>query len=510
MPTIFAYCFDDRKLAPIVKIFSLSFRFIFRYFISCLFFRVFKIPNPTVDASGMSFIPETVQVAVRIRPLSQSEIKMGCQTTTEQTGPGEPQICVRSTELFTFTHVFDPASSQREVYGTSVKSLVDKLLEGFNVSILAYGQTGSGKTYTMGTSFEGKYDEHMGIIPRAMVDMFDQILANSEFQCAVSCSFVELYQENVYDLLSFRNRFEKLVGIREDANGVIIPGLTEVPVKDADETLRWMIQGASARAVAATPMNKESNRSHTIFTLTVRKIKNNQITTVSKLHLVDLAGSERSKKTQTVGDRFRESIQINKGLLALGNVIAALAAAKNTKGYISYRDSKLTRLLQNSLGGNSITLMLACVSPADYNVDETLSTLRYADRALRIRNKPVVNGGETGVREEIEKLRTENQELRTMVEQLQRTPVAASKSDRSIRQLQEQVRSSNAQLQSIVKKTTELEFRATHAESILDTIIQLLPLHDSAEFRLKTDEALLRYRKESELWHGADKKFNKV
>ncbi|XP_058461239.1 chromosome-associated kinesin KIF4-like [Malaya genurostris] len=444
----------------------------------------------------MSFVPETIQVAVRIRPLSQSETRMGCQTIAEQTGPGEPQICVRSTELFTFTHVFDPTSSQRDVYGTSVKSLVDKILDGFNVTILAYGQTGSGKTFTMGTSFEGKYDDRMGIIPRAMVDLFDQILASSEFQCAVSCSFVELYQENVYDLLSFRNRFEKLVGIREDANGVIIPGLTEIPVKNADETLRWMIQGASARAVAPTPMNKESNRSHTIFTLTVRKIKNNQITSVSKLHLVDLAGSERSKKTQTIGDRFRESIQINKGLLALGNVIAALASAKNTKGYISYRDSKLTRLLQNSLGGNSITLMLACISPSDYNVDETLSTLRYADRALRIRNKPIVNCGEVNIREEIERLKAENQELRVVVEQLQQTPVAASKSDRSIHKLQQEVRNSNAQLQSIARKTTELEFRATHAESILETILQLLPLHDSSEFKQKTDEALTRYRQE--------------
>lgn len=435
---------------------------------------------------------------------------MGCQTIAEQTSQEEPQICVRCSELFTFNHVFDPNCSQREVYEKSVKSIVDQLVEGFNVTILAYGQTGSGKTYTMGTSFEGKYDDHQGIIPRTLIDVFDQIADCEEFRSMVTCSFVELYQENVYDLLSYRNRFEKMIGIREDASGVIIPGLTEVPVKNAEEALRWLIQGASARAVAPTSMNKESNRSHTMFTLTVRKIKNNQVVTMSKLHLVDLAGSERSKKTRAVGDRLRESIQINKGLLALGNVIAALGSTKNTKGYISYRDSKLTRLLQNSLGGNSITLMIACVSPADYNVDETLSTLRYADRALKIRNKPTVNGGEISVREEIERLKTENQELRSALEQLQNTPMVVSKNDRSVRKLQEQIRTANTKLQDAVKKSTQLEFRASLAEDALDGISHILPLEDADKFKQRTDDILSRFRKESFAWNVADGKSNKV
>lgn len=455
----------------------------------------------------MTSIPETVQVAVRIRPLSHSEHRLGCQSVTEQVDRGEPQICVRSSELFTFTHVFDAGSSQREVYETSVKSIVDKLLEGFNVTILAYGQTGSGKTFTMGTSFEGKYDDGIGIIPRTLNDLFDQIgEQSSEFRCAVTCSFVELYQENVYDLLSYRNRFEKMVGIREDASGVIIPGLTEVPVNSADETLRWLIQGASARAVASTSMNKESNRSHTIFTLTVRKIRNNQLVTISKMHLVDLAGSERSKKTRAVGDRLRESIHINKGLLALGNVIAALGSIKNTKGYISYRDSKLTRLLQNSLGGNSITLMIACVSPADYNLEETLSTLRYADRALKIRNKPMINNGELTARDEIERLKAENHELRTTLEQFQTAPVIVSKNERSVQKLQEQVRNTNVQLQAANRKLTKLEQRALQAENTLDLIFRFLPIESAGDFKQKTNEALHRYRKESALWNASDNK----
>ncbi|XP_062555813.1 chromosome-associated kinesin KIF4-like [Armigeres subalbatus] len=453
-----------------------------------------------MSANSIAAIPETVQVAVRIRPLLQSETRMGCQSVTEQLNPSEPQIRVRGSDQFTFNHVFDPICSQREIYEKSVKSIVEKLLEGFNVTILAYGQTGSGKTYTMGTSFDGKYDDTLGIIPRAMLDLFDRIDEYEEFRCVVTCSFVELYQENVYDLLSYRNRFEKMVGIREDATGVIIPGLTEVPVNNAEEALRWLIQGASARAVAPTSMNKESNRSHTMFTLTVRKIKHEQIVTISKLHLVDLAGSERSKKTRAVGDRLRESIHINKGLLALGNVIAALGSVKNTKGYISYRDSKLTRLLQNSLGGNSITLMIACVSPADYNVDETLSTLRYADRALRIRNKPIVNAGELSIRDEIERLKQENQDLRRALDQAQSTPMIVSKNDRSIKKLQEQVRISNAKLQEVTKKSNQLEFRASLAEETLDRISSLLPLNDKDKFIQRIDEIMGRFRKENLSW----------
>ncbi|XP_055528074.1 chromosome-associated kinesin KIF4-like [Wyeomyia smithii] len=458
----------------------------------------------------MSSVPETVQVAVRIRPLSASESRMGSQPIAEQTGAGEPQICVRGSELFTFNHVFDTSSGQKEIYETSVKAMVNKIFEGFNVTILAYGQTGSGKSYTMGTSFEGRFDNTTGIIPRAMVDLFDKISACSEFQCEVSCTFIELYQENVYDLLSYSNRYEKMVGIREDANGIVIPGLTEVPVKSADDTLRWLVQGISARTIAATPMNKESNRSHTIFTLTVKKLRDGKLVTNSKLHLVDLAGSERSKKTNTMGDRFRESVYINKGLLALGNVIAALASAKSTKSYISYRDSKLTRLLRNSLGGNSITLMMACVSPSDYNLEETLSTLRYADRALKIRNKPTINESESSCREEVERLRCENQTLRSTLEKLQQAPVIVPRTERSIRNLQEKVRSGKVQLRAVIMKANELEFRASHAEGILDAIIKLLPLENGDEFKRKTDDLLVRYCKETECWRDSREKINKV
>ncbi|XP_055591135.1 chromosome-associated kinesin KIF4-like [Uranotaenia lowii] len=467
---------------------------------------------PSKLSPRSSSIPETVQVAVRIRPQLPYEQQLGYQDVVEQTAPDEPEIRVRNQEIFRFSHVFNSSIGQTEIYETAVRSITNKLVDGFNVTILAYGQTGSGKSYTMGTSFDGMYNEQMGIIPRVMVDLFDQMVECGDIRSAVTCSFVELYQENVYDLFSYRNRFEKMMGIREDVTGVIIPGLTEIQASTADEVLRLLIQGASARAVASTSMNKESNRSHTIFTLNIRQVKEEKSVTVSKLHLVDLAGSERSKKTRASGNRLKESIQINKGLLALGNVIAALGSNKNTKGYICYRDSKLTRLLQNSLGGNSITLMIACISPSSYNLDETLSTLRYADRALKIHNKPTMNVGiESLSREEIHRLKIENDELRAALVQLQNTPpLPVSKDDRCIRKLQEKIRMSNAQLRKVNSKSNRLEHRAVQAENTLQLIFQLLSLDDISNFKDQTGDILWRYRKESEAWNSSDKKHNKT
>ncbi|GLV42213.1 Kinesin-like protein at 3A [Carabus blaptoides fortunei] len=232
----------------------------------------------------------------------------------------------------------------------------------------------------------------MGVIPRAVFDMFQYMSTATEYSFNVSVSYMELYQENLYDLLSHRPREQCIVDIREDSKGIKIPGLVEHPVTTAEDTIKCLIDGSAGRATGATAMNAQSSRSHAIFTVTVFMEKKNDTNsaTTSKFHLVDLAGSERSKKTKATGERFREGVNINRGLLALGNVISALGDDAQ-KGYISYRDSKLTRLLQDSLGGNSMTLMIACVSPADYNLDETISTLRYADRARKIKNKPIIN-----------------------------------------------------------------------------------------------------------------------
>ncbi|KRK06078.1 uncharacterized protein Dyak_GE16938, isoform B [Drosophila yakuba] len=335
----------------------------------------------------------SVAVALRVRPLVQSELDRGCRIAVERSADGAPQVRVNRNESYTYNHVFDINDTQKDLFETCVRDKMKKLLHGYNVTILAYGQTGSGKTYTMGTAFNGVLDDHAGVIPRAVHDIFQAIAEMREdFRFAVTCSYVELYQEQFYDLFSSQKREKATVDIREVQNRVVMPGLTELAVNSAQEVTDHLMRGSAGRAVAATAMNETSSRSHAIFTLTLvaTKLDSKQAVTTSRFNLVDLAGSERCSKTLASGDRFKEGVNINKGLLALGNVINALGSGQ-TAGYIPYRQSKLTRLLQDSLGGNSITLMIACVSPADYNVAETLSTLRYADRALQIKNKPVVN-----------------------------------------------------------------------------------------------------------------------
>ncbi|KAH8420668.1 hypothetical protein KR222_010399, partial [Zaprionus bogoriensis] len=336
---------------------------------------------------------DSMSVAVRVRPLVKSEVDRGCRIAVQRVGVGVPQVTVNSSDSFTYNYVFDSSDTQQDIYESCVRSKIKKLLQGYNVTILAYGQTGSGKTYTMGTAFDGIMNEHAGVIPRAVKEIFEETaLLEHEFQFKVTCSFVELYQEQFFDLFSGNKREESTVDIREDKNRIVMPGLTEVVVTEAHHAIDQLLRGSAGRAVASTAMNETSSRSHAIFTLTVIATKKNgqKSVTTSKFNLVDLAGSERCSKTLACGDRFKEGININKGLLALGNVINVLGSGQPT-AYVPYRQSKLTRLLQDSLGGNSITLMVACVSPADYNVNETLSTLRYADRALQIKNKPVVN-----------------------------------------------------------------------------------------------------------------------
>jgi kinesin family member 4 len=360
-----------------------------------------------------------VKVAVRVRPFVPREIDRGCVSILEKT-PGEAQLEVtgdsnsKTENLFTFNNVFMPGDTQEMVYNDCVQPIIGKLFEGYNVTILAYGQTGSGKTYSMGTVFDGDMENsNMGIIPRALRDIFESIKKNQgDSIITVTCSFMELYQEVLFDLLANRPRHENVCDIREDGvKGIYISGLSEVPVADELEATKCLVKGGNCRSIGATAMNDVSSRSHAIFTVNITKTQlNGDGKTSAKFHLVDLAGSERSKKTQATGTRFKEGVKINQGLLALGNVISALGGGATGVNYISYRDSKLTRLLQDSLGGNSVTLMVACVSPADYNIEETLSTLRYADRAKKIKNKPVKN--EDSHAAEVARLKKTIQDLR--------------------------------------------------------------------------------------------------
>ncbi|XP_020234162.1 kinesin-like protein KIN-4A isoform X2 [Cajanus cajan] len=362
-----------------------------------------------------------VKVAVHVRPLISEEKLQGCKDCVTVV-PGKPQVQIGA-HSFTFDHVYGSTGSPSSaMFDECVASLVDGLFQGYNATVLAYGQTGSGKTYTMGTGFKDGYQE--GIIPQVMSSLFKKIETSKhqiEFQLHVS--FIEILKEEVRDLLdpSSMNKPETANGhagkvtspgkppiqIRESSNGVItLAGSTEVSVTTLKEMAACLEQGSMSRATGSTNMNNQSSRSHAIFTITLEQMRKlnspseislndtmNEEYLCAKLHLVDLAGSERAKRTGSDGLRFKEGVHINKGLLALGNVISALGDEKKRKEgvHVPYRDSKLTRLLQDSLGGNSRTVMIACISPADINAEETLNTLKYANRARNIQNKPVVN-----------------------------------------------------------------------------------------------------------------------
>ncbi|KAL0605275.1 Chromosome-associated kinesin KIF4A [Plecturocebus cupreus] len=307
---------------------------------------------------------------------------------------GEPQVLVGTDKSFTYDFVFDPSAEQEELFNTAVAPLIKGVFKGYNATVLAYGQTGSGKTYSMGGAYttEQENEPTVGVIPRVIQLLFKEIDKKSDFEFTLKVSYLEIYNEEILDLLC-PSREKAQINIREDPKeGIKIVGLTEKTVLVALDTVSCLEQGNNSRTVASTAMNSQSSRSHAIFTISIeqRKKSDRNSSFRSKLHLVDLAGSERQKKTKAEGDRLKEGININRGLLCLGNVISALGDDKKG-GFVPYRDSKLTRLLQDSLGGNSHTLMIACVSPADSNLEETLNTLRYADRARKIKNKPIVN-----------------------------------------------------------------------------------------------------------------------
>ncbi|XP_063539337.1 chromosome-associated kinesin KIF4 isoform X2 [Cydia strobilella] len=405
-----------------------------------------------VDGENSKGTIDTVQVALRIRPLMQQETDRGCEECIEAVRGGN-QVQIKDL-AFTYNYVFPQHITQQEFYDTAVKGLISKLFQGYNVTILAYGQTGSGKTYTMGTNYSGSDGDYtkLGVIPQAVADIFDFIETHEDkFIFKVNVSFMELYQEQCYDLLSGKERGHSIIEIREDINkGVILPGISELTVTSTMDTMMVLEQGSSGRVTGSTAMNQASSRSHAVFTIIISKESrtDKNLATTSKFHLVDLAGSERIKKTKASGERLREGVKINQGLLALGNVISALGDGTN-RSYISYRDSKLTRLLQDSLGGNSLTLMVACVSPADYNLDETVSTLRYADRARRIRNKPIINQDAKAA--EIVRLNNLVNELR-----LQLLGKAPTESEQTNEKLIEEIEREKAKYAELLKKNKQV------------------------------------------------------
>ncbi|XP_062936314.1 kinesin-like protein KIF27 isoform X3 [Cynocephalus volans] len=343
-----------------------------------------------------------IKVAVRIRPLLCKEVLHNHQVCVRVI-PNTTQIIIGKDRVFTFDFVFGKNSTQDEVYNTCVKPLMLSLIEGYNATVFAYGQTGSGKTYTIGGGHVASVVEgQKGIIPRAIQEIFQNISENPSIDFSIKVSYIEVYKEDLRDLLELETSMKDL-HIREDEKGnTVIFGAKECHVENADEVMSLLEMGNAARHTGTTQMNEHSSRSHAIFTISIRQVKKNMEAAedgswyshchiVSKFHFVDLAGSERVTKTGNTGERFKESIQINSGLLALGNVISALGDPRRKSSHIPYRDAKITRLLKDSLGGSAKTVMITCVSPSSSDFDESLNSLKYANRARNIRNKPTVN-----------------------------------------------------------------------------------------------------------------------
>lgn len=354
---------------------------------------------------------ESVHVMVRVRPLNKKETtdndKNCIAIDSDNAITINDLINGNSTRSYTFDRVFTEVHNQKFIYDHSAFPIVEWLFEGFNCTIFVYGQTGCGKTHTMMGNTNSNDD--VGIIPRTFSHCRSIICAEKNKRFLLKASYLEIYNECVFDLLS--DKRIKL-DLKEDAKrGVYVKDLSVIQVNTLDEMKKVMERGNSSRTVGATAMNQDSSRSHSIFTLYVEaseEFEGKSRYTSSKLSLVDLAGSERSTKTHAKGNRLKEGTMINLSLSVLGNVIQALVDGKSK--YIPYRDSKLTRLLQDSLGGNTKTLMIAAVSPASSNFEETLSTLRYANRAKNIKNKPKVNMDEKDLAikqyvEEIEELK---------------------------------------------------------------------------------------------------------
>ncbi|KAL3620233.1 hypothetical protein CASFOL_035145 [Castilleja foliolosa] len=369
----------------------------------------------------------SVQVIIRLRPLSNAELSVqGNNRCVRQdssqaiTWAGPPE------SRFTFDLVADENVTQEMLFKLAGVSLVENCMEGYNSCMFAYGQTGSGKTHTMLGDIEGgtrRHSVNCGMTPRVFEYLFSRIQKDKDarreeklkFTC--KCSFLEIYNEQILDLL---DPSSANLQIREDnKKGIYVENITEVEVSSARDVIQQLIQGSANRKVAATNMNRASSRSHSVFTCIIESKWDSQGVThhrFARLNLVDLAGSERQKSSGAEGERLKEATNINKSLSTLGLVIMNLVSISNGKSiHVPYRDSKLTFLLQDSLGGNAKTIIIANISPSSSCSLETLSTLKFAQRAKFIKNHAIVNEDASG---DVLALRIENQNLKKEVSRL--------------------------------------------------------------------------------------------
>ncbi|XP_008428684.1 kinesin-like protein KIF11 isoform X2 [Poecilia reticulata] len=347
-----------------------------------------------------------IQVVVRCRPFNTMEHRSSYGVI--DCDQSRKEVLVRtggmndksSRKTYTFDMVFGPAAKQIDVYRSVVCPILDEVIMGYNCTVFAYGQTGTGKTFTMegertpDAQFTWEEDPLAGIIPRTLHQIFEKLSENgTEF--SVKVSLLEIYNEELFDLLSPTEDVNERLQLFDDPRnkrGVVVKGLEEVVVHNKDEVYKILEQGAAKRRTASTLMNAYSSRSHSVFSVTIHMkeitLDGEELVKIGKLNLVDLAGSENIGRSGAVDKRAREAGNINQSLLTLGRVITALV---EKRPHVPYRESKLTRILQDSLGGRTKTSIIATVSPSSSNLEETLSTLEYASRAKNIMNKPEVN-----------------------------------------------------------------------------------------------------------------------
>ncbi|XP_012936827.1 kinesin-like protein KIF28P [Aplysia californica] len=441
---------------------------------------------------------DSVKVAVRVRPFNQREMdrqaKLIIKMQGSMTSIQNPETPKDEPKKFSFDYSYwshdgfvtqddgfleaTPGSqyaSQKKVFADLGQGVLDNAFEGYNCSLFAYGQTGSGKSYsTFG------YGSNKGIVPTTCDELFKAIDGNKDDnkRFEVTLSILEIYNEQVRDLLSKDNPKGGLQVRQNPSLGMFyVQDLKKVPVGSYAEIVKRMDQGTSNRTVASTNMNATSSRAHTLVTIVFDQIIRNNAGQETKktsiMNLVDLAGSERADSTGATGDRLKEGANINRSLSALGNVISALAEqSMGKKTMVKYRDSVLTKLLQNALGGNSKTLMIAALSPADINYDETLSTLRYADRAKKIKNQAVIN--ENPMDKMIRELKEENDKLRKALEAGGTIPMdgmgqlSPEEVDKMRRQMEEEIRAqlvTNQQMLSDSEQTWDEKLSAARHET---------------------------------------------
>nr|ABD32308.2 Kinesin, motor region [Medicago truncatula] len=472
-----------------------------------------------------------VQVLVRCRPMNEDEMRLhtpvviSCNEGRREVAAVQSIANKQIDRTFVFDKVFGPNSQQKELYDQAVSPIVYEVLEGYNCTIFAYGQTGTGKTYTMeggAIKKNGEFPTDAGVIPRAVKQIFDILEAQSA-EYSMKVTFLELYNEEITDLLApeettkfVDEKSKKPIALMEDGKGgVLVRGLEEEIVCTANEIYKILEKGSAKRRTAETLLNKQSSRSHSIFSITIHikecTPEGEEMIKCGKLNLVDLAGSENISRSGAREGRAREAGEINKSLLTLGRTINALV---EHSGHVPYRDSKLTRLLRDSLGGKTKTCIIATVSPSIHCLEETLSTLDYAHRAKNIKNKPEVNQKMMksamikDLYSEIDRLKqevyaarekngiyiprdrylNEEAEKKAMAEKIERMELDADSKDKNLVELQELY---NSQQLLTAELSAKLEKTEKSLEETEQTLFDLEERHRQANATIKEKEFLI-------------------